>query len=237
MATSTDNSTRLNARNRIQWAALQLGLFIVAMTAFVETIRASTTPSLDAARLSFAVAISAWFVGMAVQAWYLANPSDNEPKKGWFKTYSVPKRLGIGTLLVVLLPFGLWSAWSLWLSAPLGVVLAVLGIFIYIGVLQFLFDRTPRQVSALAGGIPFAAWPIGCWLLDELNFTSMGFSELAYTTACWGLGGALIGYIVGATIGSMFMCFASAHWLCRTCVGATSLNRDSAPPTAPAASD
>jgi len=213
VATSTDNSTPLNAQNQIHWAALQLGLVIVAITAFVETIRLDSTMNLAAARLGFAGAVLTWFCLLAGKVRYLARQPSDAGKSIWFKTYSVPTQFGIGTLLAVTLVFSIVSALFRIAGLPVQAVLIVFGVIAYVGVVQFVFDKSPRQASALAGAIPFAAWPLGNWFLFGPGFAFASFPEIAFISAYWALGGALLGWFIGALIGSVFMCFAGIHAL------------------------
>jgi len=237
MATSTDNSTRLNARNRIQWAALRVGLAIVAITAFVESIRLDSTTNLDAARLCFAAAVFIWFCLLAGKVWYRARQPSDARKGIWFKTYSVPTRFGIGTLLAVMLPFALLSALFRWAFWPAEALLIVFGIIAYVGVVQFVFDKSPRQASALAGAIPFAAWRLGNGFLFGPGFSFASITEIAFNSAYWALGGALVGWFVGAIIGSVFMCFAGIHALFANRSSGSLAKCESSSPTAPGVAD
>lgn len=225
MESSTDNSARLSAQNRILWAALQWGLVAIAIAAVVEICWASSTRTFEAARLCFAAAVYAWFCLLAGKVWYLTRRPNDAQEGIWLKTYSVPTRFGIGTLLAVTLAFGLLSGLFRWAGLPAQAVFVVFGIIAYVGVVQFVFDKSPRQASALAGAIPFAAWPLGNWFLYGPGFVVANFPEIAFMSAYWGLGGALLGYLVGATIGSVFMCFAGAHSLFAKPSGDSQLKR------------
>jgi len=237
VATPTDNSTRLDARNRIQWAALQVGLAIVAITAFVETIRLNSTTPLGAARLCFAAAVYVWLCLLAARVWYLARQPSEAGKSIWFKTYSVPTRFGIGTLLAVTLVFAIVSALFRLAGAPVQVVLVVFGVIAYVGMVQFAFDKSPRQASVLAGAIPFAAWPVGNWYLFGPGFAVASFSEIAFISAYWAIGGALVGWLVGALIGSVFMCFAGVHAIFAKRASESIAKCESSSPTAPTVAD
>ena len=127
------------------------------------------------------------------------------------RTYSVPRRFGLGTLLVATLAFSGLSALFRWLEWPVGVVLGIMAFIGVVSAAQFAFEKRPRWASAGAGAICFLLVTIASMALDG----GFPFDPVAYilTTISAAVSGAIAGYVTGAMIGSVFMMMAAADRL------------------------
>jgi len=118
------------------------------------------------------------------------------------RTYQVPHRFGLGSVLVVTaffcVLFGLMRYWM----PP--VALAYVGLQILAaGVMQVVMRKQPRGGSALAGAILLPAFVIGSMVYYR------GYpndpAELMMSIACTASSGGLLGYAAGVLIAGVFM--------------------------------
>ncbi|MFK7767265.1 MAG: hypothetical protein AB8B55_08585 [Mariniblastus sp.] len=125
----------------------------------------------------------------------LFNSNDNSPR-----IYSAPRRFDILTILVVSTVYGAAFAILTAVHAPMFVMLVLIGFATSIGLAQALLwkGNYPRAASMLVGA---AAFPI-CAMNWELAGV---LSYWVFATLVYGTTGTIVGYIVGAFIGGLFL--------------------------------
>ena len=127
------------------------------------------------------------------------------------RTYSVPRRFGLATLLVATLAFSALSAVFRWLEWPAAVVLGIMGFIGIVSAAQFVFDRKPRLASAGVGSIcALVLWCVSM-IFDGQPMDGMdmaGWLFIAMWIAFWG---AIAGYVTGTMIGGVFLLMAAAN--------------------------
>jgi hypothetical protein len=125
-------------------------------------------------------------------------PAGNEP-------FGVPRRFGIGTILVVTTAFGLLLSLLQALGAPPGVVWFVIVFISLVGLGQMLLfgAKQPRLASIVVGAI----------CLPLMTFATLVFSsprgvhgeEAACTTIAAAIFGGGFGYLAGGVVAGVFL--------------------------------
>jgi O-antigen/teichoic acid export membrane protein len=138
-----------------------------------------------------------------------ARPRNNEPPGDQLsneaagpKTYSVPQRFGLGTILLGTTFFAVFFAGMKQLDAPVAFIALSASFLACVAFAQMIFQRAPRIASAAIGSA-------FCLALTAFQFTrlAVGLEPAAFaasafaTTVC----GALFGYIAGGLLASMFL--------------------------------
>src|SRR5262245_9436745 len=133
------------------------------------------------------------------------------------RTYSVPRRFGLATLLVATLAFSALSAVFRWLHLPVEVVLGTMCFIGIVSAAQFVLDKKPRLASAGAGSLCFL-------LISCLSMALDGEPIYPIDLVTWILGaiwfafwGAIVGYMTGTMIGSVFLVMAAASAISSKC--------------------
>jgi hypothetical protein len=119
------------------------------------------------------------------------------------RTYQVPRRFGLGSVLVVTAFFCvLFGAMRYWIP-PLA--MAYIGLQILAaGVMQMVMRDQPRGGSALAGAILLPTF-----VISSMVYVGRGYpqepAELVMSIVCSAVGGGLLGYTAGVLIAAVFM--------------------------------
>ncbi len=128
----------------------------------------------------------------------------NDPAK-------VPRRFGVGTLLIVVLSVSLLFAAARWLDLPPPLTIFAASFLAVIGALQMLMNKVPRAVSVAAGAIILPLTLVATWSASGAN-THPLFRTLVTTPAdiVFGLAhlaavGALFGYVGGVLVAGLFL--------------------------------
>ena len=128
----------------------------------------------------------------------------NDPAK-------VPRRFGVGTLLVVVLSVSLLFAAARWLDVPPPLTIFGASFLAVIGALQMLVTRVPRAVSVAAGAIILPMTLAATWSASGANSHPL-FRTLVTTPAdiVFGLAhlaavGAVCGYVGGVLAAGLFL--------------------------------
>ena len=126
------------------------------------------------------------------------HPAGNEP-------FGVPRRFGIGTILVVTTAFGLLLSLLQALGAPPGVVWFVIVFISLVGLGQMLLfgAKQPRLASIVVGAV----------CLPLMTFATLVFSsprgvhgeEAACTTIAAAIFGGGFGYLAGGVVAGVFL--------------------------------
>jgi predicted phage tail protein len=118
------------------------------------------------------------------------------------RVYQVPRRFGLGSLLVVTAFFcGLFAVMRFFRMPPL-----MMGYFgaqiVAAGVMQFILPKSPRGASALTGAILLPVLTIAYIAYHD---GTLGPDDLIESLFCTVTGGALLGYSAGVLIAGVFM--------------------------------
>lgn len=121
------------------------------------------------------------------------------------KPFGVPRRFGIGTILVVTTAFGLLLAALRALGAHPGVVAFVVAFISLVGAGQMLLFRgvQPRKASIVAGTFSLPLLTIVAWVLRNPRPPGFGGFPCFVVTAAL-LGGAC-GYLAGGVAAGVFL--------------------------------
>ena len=116
------------------------------------------------------------------------------------RTYQVPKRFGMLTIVFATAGIALVAAAFQALRIPKGASLMMLGFVAMVAIMQAIMDRVPRSASVI-GGMVYAAVVVLLFALSE------GARADQIVVALLGaiIFGALYGYIAGAFIAGLFM--------------------------------
>jgi len=189
----------------IAWIAVVIATFILACLPVAMT----SLLVYDWLGYGFAVVIFGWLTYATARSWrlsFLVQPAATR------KIHAVPRRFGMGTLLVVSLAFGGLSMLLRWVQPPPVAVFLVLLYVMLIGLLQFLLHGAPRQASMIAGAFFVLVFGLGSEMYSNFSMT-LGLSDMMFHAAGWVLGGAIAGYITGVLIGTVFMTMSGAEAL------------------------
>jgi len=137
------------------------------------------------------------------------HPSELPPPAGrvWphapGKTYSVPRRFGIGTALFVTTLFGAFFGFMTWARAPLFLILFYSSFFICVSLAQMVLHRVPRVASMVAGAL-FLPASAGIAILarDGLEGIRWGWLVGGFWLGVIGIG---VGYVGGTLLAGAFM--------------------------------
>jgi hypothetical protein len=182
----------------------------VACSIFVS-INQTSALAYDASRFCFAAVTFSWLLMDTALAVYVSFGPGRLHCTAPARLYSVPRRFGLGTLLVVTMAFGALATLFRWLLGEPVVILLALAFIAVVGFFQFILDRAPRQASAIAGVI-FFSLPAGVAALAANNFLRIvPLSNFAFYAACWTATGAILGYCAGVIVGVVFMLIAAVR--------------------------
>ena len=191
--TTQDSIRRVERRFTAATIVLSIGatfFFLGALSWVFHRNRAVTTVF----QYAFAANVACFVVLIGAQlVYYSRYYQPRQPKK----IYAFLRRFGMGTLLALTLAFGALSALCRWSEWPTEVVLGILLFFGIVSVVQFIFDRAPRQASILAGTLFVAVCVAAWWRTDDQRVTFFRTSDLTFFAAVAIIHGALAGYCVG----------------------------------------
>jgi hypothetical protein len=131
-------------------------------------------------------------------------------KKETTRVYRVPRRFGVGALLVVTAFFcGLLGVLRLFGSPP--PITVYIGLQVAAaGVMQMVIRKSPRAASALAGAVLLPVTVVFFAVLYE------GAWEVIAATPCLAVAGFPLGYLAGGLIAGVFMFMEMADdWIAR----------------------
>lgn len=124
---------------------------------------------------------------------------------------TVPRRFGMGTLLMVVLFVSLVFAAAKWLDVPPPLTVFAASFLAVIGALQMLMNKVPRAVSVAAGAVLLPVTLAATWSALGANSHPL-FGTLVATPAdiVFGLAhlaavGAVCGYVGGVLVAGLFL--------------------------------
>jgi len=127
--------------------------------------------------------------------------SQNKPSK----IYSAPRRFDLATILIVTFAYSLLFGAMKALSFPPTASVAIAGFISIVGVGQALLfgGKQPRTASLVVGAFVYAVCMAAAWLISGPRIYSAGLILLtaSYTI----VGGAILGYLAGTLVGSVFL--------------------------------
>lgn len=136
-------------------------------------------------------------------------PSESEPH--WGKTYSVPSRFGIGTIMIFTALLAVTLRAFDAMGAPRPVLVFVLGLMLVVGLAQaVLFARKRPRFSSLIAGIAVCDLVYLAFMIAAL-FRGGSPRHIAQTIALMFLVipltplGAALGYVAGAALAGVFL--------------------------------
>jgi hypothetical protein len=193
--------------------ATSVAVVAAVVLLFFACIPISGTTALvyDASRYGFAFVVFALVIFQSLRIWFLTYRQGFVRPWLSFKTYAVPKRFGIGTLLVVIVAFSIFSALLRASMLPAFETLVLLAFVLMIAGLQFVFHVAPRRASMIGGGCFLLAFASFEWLTSAQTGRTPPPAEIAFWAAILVIVGALFGYVTGSLIGMVFMLMAAAN--------------------------
>jgi hypothetical protein len=176
-------------------------------------ISRTTAVVYDASRYGFAAVVFGLLTFHALRIWFLTYRQGFVRPWLSVKTYAVPKRFGIGTLLTVIVAFAIFSALLRASMLEPYQTFVLLAFVCVIAALQFVFHLAPRRASLIGGGCFVLILAYVEWLTSSPSGRIPQPAELAFLAALWVIMGAILGYLTGALIGMVFMLMAVANRL------------------------
>ena len=122
---------------------------------------------------------------------------------------SVPRRFGVGVLLILMTAFAVLFAVMRTFGAAPEVFMIIAGLFLAVTLAQIVLfqGKKPRQASMLAGGVVFPLLIIAVTLFDE-NRSFGGPGTVIFfvisSSICTVPGGAMLGYLAGCLVAGIF---------------------------------
>lgn len=136
-----------------------------------------------------------------------ANPAQPHPYQPQRPPAQVPRRFGVGVLLLFLTAFSLLFCGLKWLQAPPWLVLRFCLLFVLVALAQMFSRGRPRQVSMVAGGI-YGLLLTLLLLVDALSAMRplQGAIVLAISSMFIFVPlGVFLGYLAGTLLAGMFL--------------------------------
>ena len=136
-------------------------------------------------------------------------PDDAERKR---RIYSVPRRFGLATILIVTAVFAVLFSLLRLFNAPPAVYIFLM-VFTVIGGAQMIFGKTPRTASAVTGGVLYVV----AFIVDMTIWGDVRFAETLFLgLSCGTVFGALLGYAAGVLIAGVFLVIDKCEtWISR----------------------
>src|SRR5262245_42451562 len=138
-------------REKSVTAAAVLAAFVLFCFACIPISR-TTALVYDASRYGFALLVFALVIIQSLRIWFLTYRQGFVRPWLQFKTYAVPKRFGIGALLIVIVAFAVFSALLRASTLEAYQTFVMLAFACVIAATQFLFHLAPRRASMIGGG-------------------------------------------------------------------------------------
>jgi hypothetical protein len=119
---------------------------------------------------------------------------------------AVPRKFGIGTLLVVSAAYALLFGVLRFVNTP-GFGTASIALFLTaVGIAQMIFGaRAARTGSVIAGTIVFPVLAIANLLMVERNFSLRMLPDMGWSCVCLLIFGAICGYLGGTLVAGVFL--------------------------------
>jgi hypothetical protein len=214
--TTADSLGKPPATNRPAAIIASAAIALTALFIAVVPLTRSNPFLYSGSRYLFSAIVFGWLIYESRRAWQMSFGAGRSSAASVARVHSVPRRFGMGTLLVVTLAFSMLSALGRFALLPPLTVMLTFAFIGAVGLLQFIFDRAPRHASLLAGVIFFAV-PLQVYLVG-VNPNRFGFTYLndfLFRTSCLVCLGATLGYVAGVVVGSLFMFITWGQWLIR----------------------
>jgi hypothetical protein len=191
------------------------GILAAVVLLFFSCIPISGTTALvyDASRYGFALLVFSLVIFQSLRIWFLTYRQGFVRPWLSFKTYAVPQRFGIGTLLIVIVAFAIFSALLRVSTMEPYQAFVLLAFACVIAALQFVFHLAPRRASMIGGGCFLLILAYAEWLTSAPSRRIAQPAEIAFLAALWVVIGAILGYLTGSLIGMIFMLMAVADRL------------------------
>ena len=120
----------------------------------------------------------------------------------WNRTYTVPNRFGIRSILIATLLFAVVFTLTKMIDASLRVVAPAMSFVLLIGLAQMLFGSVPRRACVSVGASLFPA----CAWIDPLFDGRMRIQSIAGIDLFWlFVCGGIAGYLGGVLLAGMFL--------------------------------
>lgn len=124
-------------------------------------------------------------------------------------TYAVPRRFGLGTMMLVTFVFGLLFAAFKGLNTPPVVCILITSLLVFVGMLQMVFDKVPRTASAAAGAVSYPLTLFVALLIyKRTSILSLGFGspvDVGYIVLSHVVIGEMLGYVAGVLVAGVFL--------------------------------
>ena len=121
---------------------------------------------------------------------------------------SVPRRFGVGVLMILMTAFAVLFATMRTFGAPPEIFLVVAGLFLAVTLAQILLfqGKKPRQASMLAGGVvfPLECVAVAAWESRNARNGGDAFVAIVGSVFCTVPGGVLFGYLAGCIMAGVF---------------------------------
>ena len=130
-----------------------------------------------------------------------AGADDSRRKSPAAKTYAVPIRFGLGTILLATAMFAVFFAAMKWINAPVLFIVVLASYLACIALAQMIFQRAPRVASA-ATGVLFHLGFVVVMFWNDPSPTAGPVLRALFFYTCFG---ALFGYVTGSLIASVFL--------------------------------
>jgi hypothetical protein len=116
--------------------------------------------------------------------------------------YSVPRRFGVGTLLLATTLFAMLFAFLQWADARPEELFFYTAFVATLSIAQMLFARSPRWASVLAGGLYL---PLSMAVIPLIRGRGVWRGMGGINLLEWFLLGLVVGYLGGAVVGGVFL--------------------------------
>ena len=136
---------------------------------------------------------------------------DDAERKG--RTYSVPRRFGLATILIVTAVFAVVFSLLRLFNAPPAAYVFLMVFTAVIGGAQMVFGKTPRAASAVTGSVLYVVLMLVYGIASgDIRYDGFIFLGLG----CGFVWGAMFGYAAGVLIAGVFLVIDKCdNWISR----------------------
>ena len=124
------------------------------------------------------------------------------------KTYRVPRRYGIGTVLIVIAAFSVMLGVLRLLGAHPILSCIIIGLFVVVAIAQLIGPESPRKASMIGGALYVLVVGIVLSVMSPGGGVVVLLALIIATPI-----GALLGYVAGGLLASIFLCIDAASKL------------------------
>jgi hypothetical protein len=122
----------------------------------------------------------------------------------------VPRRFGVGVMLILMTAFAVLFAIMRTFGAPPGVFLIIAGLFFAVTVAQIVLfhGKKPRAASMLAGGVafPLTTIAVAVWMTQDRNADPAALANVLPPMICMSvIAGVPLGYLAGCVMAGVFL--------------------------------